>query len=166
MTILWRPATKRDRVLLQQFQCTDPDGPDFERLVQRYFRVQAIAHMGSHDSLRTDHRLLLVLDEDELVAAGCHRRGPQAGQRNFVFAAVASAFQGQELSNGVRASDALWSVVANDILDREQADPVDVFARVDRGNARSLAFCTRIGLATRGADRNGLVLCAGTIARN
>jgi hypothetical protein len=121
--------------------------------------------MGALDSIRSDHRLLLVLDGEELVAAGCHRRGPDPNQRHFVFAAVEKDRQAQRLSNGERASDVLWNIVASDILDREDDADTLVFARVDPANQRSLAYCRRIGLTPIEQDAHGLVICAGPIAR-
>jgi hypothetical protein len=73
--------------------------------------------------------------------------------------------QGQLLSNGQRASDVLWEVIANDILDREGDVDLLVFARVDPANHRSLAYCSRIGLVPTDRDSHGLVICAGPIAR-
>jgi len=164
-TVSWRTAQKSDRPLLERFECTNDDGPDYERIVQRYFRVQAIPHLGAPDSIRADHRLLFVFDEDRLVAAGCHRRGPGPGQRHFVYAAVARDRQGRELSNGERASRVLWAVVSNDIIDREGGEETLVFSRVHPENARSLAYCSRIGLTPLEQDSRGLVICAGPIAR-
>jgi hypothetical protein len=114
-TLSWRAARKGDRSILERFRCADEGGPDYEQLVQRYVRVQAISHMGAPDGIRSDHRLLLVFDGGDLVATGCHRLGPEPDQRHFVYAAVEKNRQGRLLSNGVRASDVLWSVVANDI---------------------------------------------------
>lgn len=149
---------------MERFRCTDDDGSDFERLVQRYFRVQAISHMGTPDSIMTDHRLLLLLDGDELVGAACHRQGPAPDQRHFVYAAVEQSRQGRPLSNEGRASDVLWNVVANDIFDR-QGEAVTVFARVHPENERGLEYCRRIGLIPTTRDSYGLVICAGLIAR-
>jgi hypothetical protein len=163
--VSWRLANKGDRSLLQRFRCADDEGPAYERLVQRYFRTQAISHMGAVDSVRSDHRLLLILDGEELVAAGCHRRGPDPNQRYFIFAAVEKDRQGQRLSNGERASDVLWNIVASDILDREGDADTLVFARVDPENQRSLAYCRRIGLIPIEQGPQGLVICAGPIAR-
>ena len=164
-TVGWRLASKNDRQLLERFRCTDDDGPDYERLVQRYFRLKAIPHSGAEDSIRSDHRLLLVLEGDELVAAACHRRGPAPNQRHFLYAAVEKDRQGQLLSNGERGSDVLWSVVANDIIDRPGPAVALVVARVHPANERALAYCSRIGLIPTGHDSYGLVVCAGPIAK-
>jgi len=121
--------------------------------------------MGTSDSLATDHRLLLLLDGDELVAAACHRRGPAPDQRHFVYAAVEQSRQGRLLGNQQRASDLLWNVVANDIFDRQGAVATIVFARVHPDNERALAYCRRIGLIPTTHDSHGLVICAGLTAR-
>ncbi len=103
--VVWRPAVKADRVLLERFCCTADDGPDYERLVQRYFRVQAIRHAGTPSSKRADHRLLLLFDDGALVAAGSHRLGDPPSIRQFGFAVVDVTYQGRTLTNGARASD-------------------------------------------------------------
>jgi hypothetical protein len=130
-TVSWRLGQKKDRPLLERFCCTSENGPDYERRVQRYFRVQAIPHVGAADSIRSDHRLLLLFDGEELVATACHRRSRTPNQRLFAYAAVELSRQGNVLTNGERASMVLWGVVANDILDRQEADTTLVFARVD-----------------------------------
>lgn len=163
MAVSWRPAVKADRVMLERFACAGRGAPDFEQLVQRYFRVQAIAQMGSPAGLRADHRLLLLMDDTTLLAAGCHQRGNEANRRNFVFAAVATRWQGQQLPDGRRTSDALWEVVANDMFERDGADELVVVAKVQQDNLRSLSYCARIGLTARSTDRTGLVVCAGIL---
>lgn len=164
-SVEWRVAAKRDRQLLERFSCTDVDGPDYELLVQRYFRTQAISHMGAPDSIHSDHRLLLVFDSGELVATACHRLRSIPDERNLVFAAVERSKQGRHLSNGEKASDALWSVAANDVLDRHLAADITVFARVHPENERSLKFCERVGLEPTQADANGLIVCIGRVGR-
>jgi hypothetical protein len=162
--ISWRPATKQDRILLNGFTCTEEDGPEYEKLVQRYFRAASIRNMGTPTSLRRDHRLLLVFDAGHLVDAGCHERRVR-GERLFAFGAVATEFQPRDatLTNGLRASDALWQVVSNDIFDRERAETVTVVARVHPENRRSLRFCEWIGLVVREPEPDGLVVCAGLV---
>jgi hypothetical protein len=158
------PAVKADRGLLERFRCTADDGPDYERVVQRYFRVQAIRHAGTPNSKRTDHRLLLLFDNGALVAAGSHRLGDSPSIRQFGFAAVDVTHQGRTLTNGARASDTLWQVVVNDMLTRPGDSSSTVVARVHPDNDRSLAFCSRIGLTPIEPDHNGLIICAGPLA--
>jgi predicted SnoaL-like aldol condensation-catalyzing enzyme len=165
IAVEWRVAAKNDRQLLERFSCAEAGGPDYEQLVQRYFRTRAVSHMSAPNSLRSDHRLLLVFDSGELVAAACHRLRATPDERNFVFAAVELSKQGMSLGNGERASDVLWNVVANDMLDRSESVQLTVFARVHPDNRRSLKFCERIGLRATQPDSYGLIICIGTVAR-
>jgi len=163
--VTWRPAEKSDRALLERFCCTGDDGPQYERLVQRYFRAQAVRHAGTVDSLRTDHRLLLLFDNEALVGVACHRQGDSPSVRRLVFAALHIDRQGRSLTNGKRASDTLWEVVVNDMLVRPGVVPTTVVARVHPDNARSLRFCSRIGLDPIELDGHGLMICAGPLMR-
>ncbi len=148
--------------MLEGFTCTSPDGPDYERLVQRYFRVQAIAHAGGHDAARTDHRLLLLLLDEELAGAACHRRSATSpATRHVVFAAVRLDLQGQALHGGRRISEALWNAVLQDVRSRPGEPTTTIYTRVDPENARSLAFCRRMRLKPGSADANGLIICSG-----
>jgi hypothetical protein len=149
--------------MLERFTCASRGAPDFEQLVQRYFRVQAIARMGSPAARQADHRLLLLMDDTTVLAAGCHQRSNEPHRRNFVFAAVATQWQGQRLPDGRRTSDALWEVVANDMLERDGADELVVVAKVHQDNLRSLNYCARIGLTSRSTDGIGLVICTGIL---
>lgn len=158
----WRSASKADRQLLEQFTCTTTYGPDYEQIVQRYFRVQAIAHAGGHDAIRTDHRLLLLFLDEDLAGAACHRlNGPDT--RHVVFAALRLDLQGITVSDGPRVSEALWAAVLQDIRYRPGIQATTLYARVDPNNARSLAFCTRMKLKPGPADANGLIICSGPL---
>jgi hypothetical protein len=161
--VVWRPAEKSDRALLERFCCTAGDGPEYEHVVQRYFRAQAIRHAGTVDSLRADHRLLLLFETDVLVGVACHRRGDSPMVRHLALAAIHIDYQGGSLTNGKRASDTLWEVVVNDLLARPGVAPITIVAHVHPDSARSLGFCSRIGLDSIEVDGHGLMICAGPL---
>lgn len=130
--------------------------------MQRYFRVQAIAHAGGQDAARADHRLLLLFLDDELAGAACHRVSAP-GTRHVVFAALRLDVQGIAIPDGPRVSEALWDAVLQDIRSRPGTHATTLYARVDPDNARSLAFCTRMKLKLGPADANGLTICSGPL---
>src|SRR5437773_4310034 len=69
---------------------------------------------------------LLVHDGDDLVAVGCHARWQDIDgkpSRLWIVGAVALSSQGERLSNGQRASDALVEILLNDVVERDDPPP-------------------------------------------
>jgi hypothetical protein len=83
--------------------------------------------------------------------------------RHLALAAIHIDYQGGSLTNGKRASDTLWEVVVNDLLARPGVAPITIVAHVHPDSARSLGFCSRIGLDSIEVDGHGLMICAGPL---
>jgi len=164
--VTWRPATKADRASLERFQCTPESGPVFEREVQTWIRRDAIP--DTNRSGKSDQRLLLVHDGDDLVAVGCHARWQDIDgkpSRLWIVGAVALSSQGERLSNGRRASDALVEILLNDVVERDDPPPEWLVAKVHKDNTRSLRLCDRIGLTTEQPLPDNLLLRLGPLPR-
>lgn len=166
-----RIAEKADRALLESFCCTTKDGPEWERVVQRFFRVFALKFAGSPAGIARDARTLLVFDGKELVACGLHAAGtdwPRDGRssRHLAYGAVALDRRGSggaALSNGGRASEALWEVLVRDAVDRPSGRPTVLWGRVHRLNRSSRDFCERHGLLPVEELERDLILYAGPV---
>jgi hypothetical protein len=147
---------KHFRDVLQGFTCCAPHLPvpgrrkdrcvePWSHMIQTYIHRDAVAQSGVR-RLTTDYRLLLLFDGDELVAVGGHERVAPAGMitRYIDFMAVRTDMRGQTLSDGRRCSDAAWSMILDDVAERDPLVTL-VTSDVDHRNLASIGFLTRTG---------------------
>ncbi|MGW2612702.1 hypothetical protein ACWC4A_51940 [Streptomyces mirabilis] len=163
----WSLGDKSDRIKLQGFACCPgcrtetvrhPQDPrqcvtEWAHEVQTYFRQRAIAQTNSRKRSH-DQRLLLLHDAGELVGAAVHAstlhssppERPARFERRLEFYAISFSRQGQALSNGEYASQALLRAVVSDITTRhDPRDEVILTAYIDPENLASQHCLARNG---------------------
>ena len=156
------PAGKlraRDKRRLQQFTCCDKTkAPPHIKEVQRWFRVKAISYEGQRRQTHS-HRLILVFDGDDLAAASSHEHttlviaGVEVPALSIMYGAVATKFQGQDLSNGRRASRFLFDVQIADGV--STGNPEFVHTLVHPHNDASVKVAERHGYEVLSEMKDG-----------
>lgn len=152
MTIWWRPATSKDRPLLDAFCCCSErrqagrsrpiPPPDWCAEVQKWLRRDGTAFVGGPPE--EDPRLLLLFEGDELIAVASHWWQEEAESRVLNALAVALDRQGSRLPNGNSVSDQMLLLTLADIGARPRT-PKFIVGRVDPANVRSQQLVRRFG---------------------
>ncbi|WP_405877960.1 hypothetical protein [Streptomyces sp. NBC_00005] len=181
----WSLGDKSDRIELQRFDCCPGCRADTVRHpqdrrpcvtpwaheVQAYFRQRAISHTNGRRRSH-DQRLLLLHDASDLAGAAVHTSTPHPSaaerptifERRLEFYAIASDRQGQTLSNGEYAAQALLRAAVTDITSRH--DPrAEVFltALVHPENKASQRCLERYGWLQRRTDDATYLLFAAAL---
>lgn len=156
-------GTRFHRDLLWTFQCCAPhERPVDSRRpiclepwsheVQTHVREDALARSNIGRGAEVDHRLLLLFDDQSLVAVGAHERSRLG--RTIEFLAVQSSMRGANLSDGRRCADVALQMLLDDALQRD-GGPLEVAGKVDLRNLRSLGFLRRRGFMVSEAVLGG-----------
>jgi hypothetical protein len=152
-----------DRERLSEFTCST--GRAFEDEVQDWIREHAFDEAESARA-EANYRLVVFDVGEDLAAVAAYHVGEHDGDAIVVIRAVALStdYQGEEIEGRGKLADFVATAIANDAATRPTALPV-ARAKVHRDNARSLAFCERMGLRTHSLDETDpdYLLCFGKI---
>ena len=157
---------KADRQLLEAFECSAPGAPESLREVQRWFRQHALSYEGARRGSH-GHRLMMLFEDGKLVACGSHEHGTIAvdgddiATLTLVMGAVSLSAQGTELSNGRRASRALFDLQVHDGLTQQAAELIVSYVRRDNVKAQTVA--ARHGMTVLRDDGEYLLMVAPVI---
>lgn len=149
-----RVATKKDRALLEGFECAD-SAVDWSVEVERFIRHASLDWALAPGASDDDPRLLLMLRKasKSLLGVVAHERTTLVAPNGETFAAtkveviaLSRKWQGRKFETGERASDVLMSALMQDVKSRVPPRDARVFAVVHAENAKSIALCKRHGL--------------------
>lgn len=168
----WRHARAGDGPLLEAFACAKPNVRQGQRRVppepwatevQSYLRAKALGETAARRA-EHDQRLILVFDDDSLVAVVAHQDAgyEEAPTRILIAGAVALARRGGTLSDGRSAFHAALVCLLEDVQQASISGPVLALGWVHPGNRRCLRAMARLGWAAVPTD-DGLLEVRGRL---
>jgi hypothetical protein len=140
--LLIRLSQRQDEATLRSFTCASAAW--YEREVETYIRTIIAPRVEE------SRRVLLVEDDEEIVAVAAHREANDPGGTGLVVswlevAAVRLDRQGTSLVSGTKLSATLMTALIADAIRQPGREPI-VAAYVAEQNRRSRAVCARAGL--------------------
>lgn len=148
--IEWRPATHKDKRLLERFQCADPAGSGYDKLRKIKSHTEPWAE-SVQKGLRTwryrqaDREMWLGFEGDELVSAGAYSdlsSPDEASSRRFLIEYVSCAFTWRGLGVGQQCLGQLLAVISEAT---DYRDGVELQAFIHEKNRPSQALFERFG---------------------